>query len=396
MSQKLERRFIIATEVRAETADGKKVLTGYAAKYDKMSHNLGGFNEVIKPGAFDRAIKEKQDVKMLINHDPNQIVGRSGKNLELSTDKVGLRFRVQLPNTQMANDLHENVRNGIMEQCSFGFITKGDRWLNARDGGFKDVQYEGVEDKQALVRELHDLDLRDVSIVTDPAYPQTEVKARSGVTAVEIRSLFPDGIPQEVAKHMAEETRKLAEEQRSVKYLVPAGADGGDGKDHLPYTDEDGKPNHNLMGAAWAALHGGYRGQKYAGPNKTQAIEKLTGVYKSEGMDTPAESKSLLDSTVEVRHDKIQDIAALLPKVQDAMKALDECADDLLDAIDGGDMEGYDEGNEKLAPEIKALAALLDALEKAVDKENTEEESSPDEEKERALKLRLAEVALKL
>lgn len=70
----------------------------------------------------------------------------------------------------------------------------------------------------------------------------------------------------------------------AVKYLVSA--DGG----HLPYTGDDGKPNHRLMGAAWAALHGGYRGNKYSGPNKSAAITKLKGVYKSEGMDTPTES----------------------------------------------------------------------------------------------------------
>lgn len=71
----------------------------------------------------------------------------------------------------------------------------------------------------------------------------------------------------------------------AVKYLV-SGKDG----DHLPYTGDDGKPNHRLMGAAWAALHGGYRGNKYEGPNKTAAISKLKALYKSEGMDTPEES----------------------------------------------------------------------------------------------------------
>jgi hypothetical protein len=60
--------------------------------------------------------------------------------------------------------------------------------------------------------------------------------------------------------------------------------------DHLPYTGDDGKPDHRLMGAAWAALHGGYRGNKYEGPNKAEAISKLTALYKSEGMDTPGSS----------------------------------------------------------------------------------------------------------
>ena len=72
----------------------------------------------------------------------------------------------------------------------------------------------------------------------------------------------------------------------AVKYLVTK--DGG----HLPYTDESGSPNHRLMGAAWAALHGGYRGKKYEGPDKSAAITKLKAVYKSEKMDTPEESEA--------------------------------------------------------------------------------------------------------
>jgi len=53
----------------------------------------------------------------------------------------------------------------------------------------------------------------------------------------------------------------------------------------------NGKPDHNLMGAAWAALHGGYRGNKYEGPNKARAITKLKALYQAEDMEVPAESK---------------------------------------------------------------------------------------------------------
>jgi hypothetical protein len=43
------------------------------------------------------------------------------------------------------------------------------------------------------------------------------------------------------------------------------------------------------MGAAWAALHGGYRGNEYEGPGKEEAVAKLTALYESEGMDLPGE-----------------------------------------------------------------------------------------------------------
>jgi hypothetical protein len=85
----------------------------------------------------------------------------------------------------------------------------------------------------------------------------------------------------------------------ATKFLVP------DGK-HLPYTDEDGKPDHHLMGAAWAALHGGYRGNKYEGADKQKAIERLKAIYKEEKMDTPGDGEhsesKLADQWIEIFH----------------------------------------------------------------------------------------------
>ncbi|HEY6021328.1 MAG TPA: hypothetical protein VIY48_15920, partial [Candidatus Paceibacterota bacterium] len=59
---------------------------------------------------------------------------------------------------------------------------------------------------------------------------------------------------------------------------------------HLPYK-KNGTPDRRLCGAAWAALHGGYRGNKYEGPQKQAAIAKLRRVYKSQGWDLPSEGK---------------------------------------------------------------------------------------------------------
>jgi hypothetical protein len=59
---------------------------------------------------------------------------------------------------------------------------------------------------------------------------------------------------------------------------------------HLPVKDSNGKPDHGRMGGAWAALHSGFRGKKYEGPDKAKALAKLIALYKSEGMDTPSET----------------------------------------------------------------------------------------------------------
>jgi hypothetical protein len=60
---------------------------------------------------------------------------------------------------------------------------------------------------------------------------------------------------------------------------------------HLRVRGTDGKPDHTLMGAAWAALHGGYRGNKYEGPSKEEAVSKLRSIYKGEDMTPPGEKE---------------------------------------------------------------------------------------------------------
>uniref|UniRef100_A0A6M3KLR3 Uncharacterized protein n=1 Tax=viral metagenome TaxID=1070528 RepID=A0A6M3KLR3_9ZZZZ len=65
-----------------------------------------------------------------------------------------------------------------------------------------------------------------------------------------------------------------------------------DGTEHLPVIGDDGKPDRRLMGAAWAALHGGYRGNKYEGPKKQEAIRKLKALYKRLGATPPGEGES--------------------------------------------------------------------------------------------------------
>ena len=77
--------------------------------------------------------------------------------------------------------------------------------------------------------------------------------------------------------------------RQSEMYLVIDQSGNG----HLPVRDfADGPLNHRLMGAAWAALHSGFRGKKYEGPDKQKAIEKLKALYQSEGLDLPEQVPS--------------------------------------------------------------------------------------------------------
>src|SRR5574337_362265 len=118
---KKETRYLVATELRVVRAAGKApALEGYAAVFNSESHDLGGFVEQVKPGAFARAITAKADVRALINHDPSLILARTKSGtLVLTEDDRGLRMRAELGNQQYAKDLYESVERGDIDQMSF-------------------------------------------------------------------------------------------------------------------------------------------------------------------------------------------------------------------------------------------------------------------------------------
>ena len=167
LSNIIERRFYVDVELRVDDDEGG--ITGYAAVFNKWSQDLGYFKEKIRQGAFKKTIKEN-DIRALINHDPNLIIGRTkNKTLELWEDDKGLGFNVKLPDTSYANDLRTSIERGDISQNSFGFQTVQDEWSN--DGS---------------KRTLLEVKLFDVSPVTFPAYTQTSVKLRSGIDLREI------------------------------------------------------------------------------------------------------------------------------------------------------------------------------------------------------------------
>lgn len=170
---KIERRAFALDEIRverrAEGDDKPSKITGHAAVFDKLSEPLWqGFREKIKPGAFKKTLREA-DVRALFNHDPNFVLGRTkSKTLTVREDEVGLAFEVEPPATQWADDLLISIERGDIDQASFGFRVVKDRMFT-----------EGGEGSGETIRELIEVELFDVSPVTFPAYPQTDVSARS-------------------------------------------------------------------------------------------------------------------------------------------------------------------------------------------------------------------------
>ncbi len=96
-----EVRSIRSFELRA-AADDDFALEGTAISYDTLSQDVGGFRERIMPGAFTRSLKEGADVKCLMNHDPNFLLGRT---------KSGT---LQLAQKRIAGDKHVPARSERM------------------------------------------------------------------------------------------------------------------------------------------------------------------------------------------------------------------------------------------------------------------------------------------
>lgn len=164
MKMEKETRAGNITEVRSND-DNDMFIEGYALKFDTWSENLGGFKETISKRALQNT--DLSDVRCLVDHLPSQIIGRTtAGTLDLTVDDVGLKYRCKLPNTTFARDLYENMRVGNINQCSFGFM------LDEKGDDMRFDEKEGIY-KRTLkaIREL-----TDVSVVTYPAYKDTDVQ----------------------------------------------------------------------------------------------------------------------------------------------------------------------------------------------------------------------------
>ena len=202
MTDKETRFFTLSNvEVRAANVDEPAVITGYAAVFNAISEDLGGFREVIRPGAFAQSLKNS-DIRALWDHNSQYVLGRNrAGTLALDEDNHGLRVQIMPPDTVWANDLITSMQRGDINQMSFGFQAKEQDW-ERQDG--------------ESVRFLNRVDVFDVSIVTYPAYPQTSAEARNMAATLGQEA---DGAIESTADD-AQKRRALAEvRKRAIEIL---------------------------------------------------------------------------------------------------------------------------------------------------------------------------------
>lgn len=145
---------------RAEGEEKAVAIEGYAAVFNYKTSIGGWFDEVIEPGAFSRSLSDNGDIRALFNHNWDNVLGRTkSQTLELREDEKGLNFKVELPDTSVARDLTISMERGDINQCSFGFFITDEEW-----------NYN----VEPALRTIKEVELFEISIVSIPAYDDTE------------------------------------------------------------------------------------------------------------------------------------------------------------------------------------------------------------------------------
>lgn len=183
-------------------ADEAGVIEGYGSVFDTVDN--GG--DVVAPGAFSSSLRAGRKVKMLLQHDPSDVIGVWN---EIEEDGKGLRVKGRiLTSVRKGAETHELVKAGAMDGLSIGYRT-----VKSMDRNGKRVILQA--------------DLWEVSLVT---FPMNELARIDAVKAAAMserdmeRTLTQDaGLSRSVAR------RLMAGGYDAVKAMQ----DAGDGADDL-------------------------------------------------------------------------------------------------------------------------------------------------------------------
>lgn len=139
-------------------ADEAGVIEGYGSVFDTVDN--GG--DIVAPGAFASALRAGRKVKMLLQHDPSDVIGVWD---EVEEDGRGLRVKGRiLTSVRKGAETHELVKAGAMDGLSIGYRT-----IKSMDRNGKRVILQA--------------DLWEVSLVT---FPMNEMARIDAVKAAEM------------------------------------------------------------------------------------------------------------------------------------------------------------------------------------------------------------------
>ena len=191
---KIEREIRKAPE-QFKAEEDSYIVEGYATTFEPyvlFTDEAGtNYSEQIDQKAFDGA--DMSDVIFLYNHEGRVFARQKNNSLELNVDEHGLKVRADLGKTEGGRQLYEEIKAGLIDQMSFAFTVDADAY-----------------DKKTHTRTIQRIrKLYDVSAVSIPANPGTEISARSWFDGV---------IEQERAERL--EAEKRAEQVRRINLIL--------------------------------------------------------------------------------------------------------------------------------------------------------------------------------
>lgn len=165
--------------------DSPGTIQGYAAvfhsegdpgtEYELWSDPTFRAVERVAAGCFRAALSRQEDVRGLYNHEPDALLGRtSSGTMRLEEDPQGLRYEIDLPDTQTGRDVAELVDRGDLTGSSFGFVAEQESWR----------EMEGENGQRIAIRTIESVRLMDVGPVTYPAYASTSAGRSANGTTV--------------------------------------------------------------------------------------------------------------------------------------------------------------------------------------------------------------------
>lgn len=189
MAAAVERRFTLVP-VELRMVGDRPRIGGYAAMFERVSRNLGGFVEVVERSFFNKSRGDGwPDVLARYNHDDNMLLGTTGAGtLTLRLDETGLDYDVDPPTSR--GDVVELVQRGDVRKSSFAFRLPpgGDDW--------------GLSDQGYPLRKLVTGALVDVAPVNAPAYQDTSASMRSLDPEVRRLGIGPEAAYRSLAERM--------------------------------------------------------------------------------------------------------------------------------------------------------------------------------------------------
>ena len=187
--------------VKGDSVEIEGYVNAVERKSKPLWSRMGQFIERICKGAFKKALSRNDDVRILLNHNPERdLGGTKDGNLELEEDNIGLHARATITDPEVV----KKARNRDLVGWSFGFYDR-------------DVEQKRDEDGMPL-RNVRDLDLEEVSILDKshtPAYDGTLVAVRSEESSVFYGETFADEI--HLREESEPETNEVPEQQETVE-----------------------------------------------------------------------------------------------------------------------------------------------------------------------------------